>query len=129
MKGVFVTGTDTGVGKTVVATALIAAFVRRGLRVTPMKPCETGGGGDAERLIAASGRDLALDEVARHRFGMPASPEVAARAAGARVDVDQIACAVAIASLDLFEKEHVLTALPKKIARLSERLSQFIAPL
>jgi len=40
--GIFVTGTDTGVGKTVIAGALSAALLRRGLRVAVMKPAETG---------------------------------------------------------------------------------------
>jgi dethiobiotin synthetase len=95
MKALFVTGTDTGVGKTVVSTALVAAFARRGLRVAPMKPCETGDGDDAQRLIAASGRPWPLDDVSPFRFPLPASPEVAARAAYTRVHIDEIRTAYA----------------------------------
>jgi dethiobiotin synthetase len=95
MTGLFVTGTDTGVGKTMVSTALVRAFSRRGLRVAPMKPCETGDGDDAARLIAASGRALALEEVSPFRFPMPASPEAAAAAAGARIDPARIRAAFA----------------------------------
>lgn len=95
MNGVFVTATDTGVGKTWVACALARAAARRGLRVAVCKPCETGDGDDGARLIAASGR--ALDEsLARpYRFALPASPEVAARAEGATVDVEHIVACVA----------------------------------
>ena len=44
---IFICGTDTGVGKTVCGRALCAAFVRRGLRVAPQKPCESGCSRDA----------------------------------------------------------------------------------
>ena len=93
MTGLFVTATDTGVGKTWVACALARAAVRRGLRVAVCKPCETGDGDDGARLIAATGR--ALDEsLARpYRFALPASPEVAARAEGRVVEIDRIASA------------------------------------
>lgn len=91
MNGVFVTATDTGVGKTWVATALARAAARRGLRVAAMKPCETGEGDDGERLIAATGRALDPALARPYRFAIPASPDVAARAAGAVVDVEHIA--------------------------------------
>lgn len=93
MKSLFVTGTDTGVGKTMVSCALVAAFGRRGLRVAPMKPCETGDGDDAARLIAASGRVLSLDDVSPFRFALPASPEVAAAHAHGTVELSRIRAA------------------------------------
>lgn len=98
-RGVFVTGTDTGVGKTQVAVALVSAFARRGLRVAAMKPCETGVGpapdpnDDAERLRAATGRDLPRPLVCPYRFALPASPEEAARAEGRSVVLDEIVAA------------------------------------
>ena len=57
MKSVFVTGTDTGVGKTIVAAGLAAALARRGVRVGVMKPVATGGcpSDDARILIRAAG--------------------------------------------------------------------------
>jgi dethiobiotin synthetase len=91
MKGVFVTGTDTGVGKTMVACGLISSFVKRGHKVGVMKPCETGGGEDHLRLIAASGRALDPQLVCPYRFPLPASPEAAARAAGTHIELDTIA--------------------------------------
>jgi len=98
--GVFITATDTGVGKTFVACALARAAVRRGLRVAVCKPCETGDGDDGARLIAATGR--ALDEsLARpYRFALAASPEVAARAAGVTIDLERIAAAFAALAAD-----------------------------
>jgi dethiobiotin synthetase len=90
MKRVFVSGTDTGVGKTMVACAIAAAFARRRMRVGVMKPCETGGGDDAVNLIAATGRSLAMEDVSPFRFALPASPEVAALAAGGTVRLDRI---------------------------------------
>ncbi len=93
MSGVFVTATDTGVGKTFIACALIRAAVRHGLRVAAMKPCETGDGDDGARLLAACGRPLDESLVRPYRFPVPASPEVAAQAAGATIDVDQIVAA------------------------------------
>ncbi len=90
MKGLFITGTDTGVGKTVVSCSLAAAFARRGHTVGVMKPCETGDGDDAARLIAATGRPLPLGDVSPYRFALPASPEVAALAAGATIDLTRI---------------------------------------
>jgi dethiobiotin synthetase len=90
VKRLFVTGTDTGVGKTTVGCALAAAFARRGRAVAVMKPFETGDGDDAARLAAATGRALDLARVGPYRFPLPASPEVAARAAGATVELSTV---------------------------------------
>ena len=95
MTGLFVTATDTGVGKTWVACALARAAARRGLRVAVMKPCETGDGDDGERLLAAAGRTIDPALARPYRFHLPASPEVAARAEGAAVDVARIEAAFA----------------------------------
>lgn len=92
-RALFVTGTDTGVGKTWITCALARAAVRRGLRVAALKPCETGDGDDGERLLLACDRPLDPRHVRPYRFHLPASPEVAARAEGATVDVDRIAAA------------------------------------
>ena len=91
MNGLFVTATDTGVGKTWVACALARAAVRRGLRVATMKPCETGDGDDGARLLEAAGRPLDPSLARPYRFHLPASPEVAARAEGAAVDPAHLA--------------------------------------
>ncbi|MBI3323500.1 MAG: adenosylmethionine--8-amino-7-oxononanoate transaminase [Candidatus Omnitrophica bacterium] len=87
--GLFVTGTDTGVGKTVVTAALARALRRRGVDVGVMKPVATGcrrrngtlHSGDAERLLRASGASDSLDLVCPYRFEPPVAPLVALRQA------------------------------------------------
>ena len=75
--GVFVTGTDTGVGKTVVSSALVRRLVQTGCSVGVMKPVETGvlseqlNESDAGRLIAAAGVDDGLDLISPYRFPAP----------------------------------------------------------
>ncbi len=85
MSGLFITGTDTNVGKTLVSCALAAAFTARGRRVGVMKPCETGDGDDAECLLAATGRTLSMAHVRPYRLSLPAAPDEAARLAGVQI--------------------------------------------
>lgn len=93
-RGVFVTGTDTGVGKTVVSCALVRQLCERGLQVGVMKPCETGVGPegplDALALRAAAGSDDALAEICPVQLAMPAAPNVAALAERTEVPLDAI---------------------------------------
>lgn len=92
MTGCFVTGTDTGVGKTVVAAALCAALAARGERVAAFKPVvtgldeapEAGWPPDHELLGAAAG--VSPDAVSPVRFGPPVSPHLAAELAGATIE-------------------------------------------
>jgi dethiobiotin synthetase len=87
----FVTGTDTGVGKTVASTALLAAARARGLCVAALKPLESGStaaDSDAARLADAAG--LAVDEVALYRFADPVAPGVGAEREGIAIDFDRI---------------------------------------
>jgi len=85
-KGFFITGTDTGVGKTFVAAGLIRALKEQGLDVCPMKPAETGcriSNGrlipdDTLKLIQASGVDEPIDLINPYRFRKPLAPSVAA---------------------------------------------------
>jgi dethiobiotin synthetase len=92
--GCFVTGTDTGVGKTVVACALVRGLRARGLDVGAMKPVETGVGADgpldALALRAAAGDVDALEDVCPQRFALPAAPTVAAAAEAREVDLAAI---------------------------------------
>lgn len=89
--GYFVTGTDTGVGKTVVACALVRGLRARGVDAGAMKPIETGVGPegplDAMALQEAAGGDDALDDVCPQRFALPAAPTVAAKAEGRAVEL------------------------------------------
>lgn len=97
--GVFVTGTDTGVGKTLVACALVRALRASGVDVGVMKPCETGVGAegplDARALLSAAGANDPLEEVCPQSFALPAAPAVAAAAEGRAVDLERIRAAAA----------------------------------
>ena len=101
MQGYFITGTDTGVGNTVV-TALLTALCRRaGVGVGVMKPVETGvdplcdssAASDARFLMEVAQSGDSLDEVAPYRFKIPASPYFAARAEGREVDPSRLIAA------------------------------------
>lgn len=96
----FITGTDTGVGKTTVARAVAAALRKRGLRVGVCKPVETGcsRGADGELLPAdalllreAAGSEQDLAEVCPYRFTEPLAPAVAAKRSGEQIDVVALA--------------------------------------
>jgi len=88
----FVTGTGTDVGKTVVAATICAALRARGEQVVPFKPVVTGAEEPADRdwppddalLAAAAG--VGAEEVTAARFGPPVSPHLAAELAGAPLD-------------------------------------------
>jgi dethiobiotin synthetase len=97
----FVTGTDTGVGKTLASTALLHALRARGLRAVGMKPlasgCEQTAEGwrneDALALQAASDPHPAYADVNPFALPLPLAPEYAARAAGIEVSLDPILAA------------------------------------
>ena len=75
----FITGTDTGAGKTVL-TALLAAFLRsQKIRVAALKPLCSGGRADAEKLFAALGGALTLDEINPWHFRAALAPALAAK--------------------------------------------------
>ena len=75
----FITGTDTGVGKTVL-TALLARFLRgRGLMVAAFKPLCSGGRSDALALHTALSGSMSLDEINPWHFRAPIAPLLAAR--------------------------------------------------
>lgn len=90
-----ITGTDTGVGKTLVATAIIAAMRTAGARVAPMKPVESGGSTDAQQLLDASGIAYPMQLVRPFAFDEPLAPLVAARRARTRIDVNVLDAAFA----------------------------------
>ena len=84
---IFVTGTDTGVGKTQVSTALLQLLRARGDAPQPFKPYESGCASlarpaDALALRAAAGSAAPLEHVCPHRFRAPLAPGVAARRLG-----------------------------------------------
>ena len=100
-KGFFITGTDTGVGKTLVSVALTRALVRRGLRVATMKPVAAGAidtpagprNDDALELLAASNVAADYDDVNPCLLATPASPHLAARHAGVSIRSEPILAA------------------------------------
>ncbi|MDE2261151.1 MAG: dethiobiotin synthase [Gammaproteobacteria bacterium] len=93
--GLFVTGTDTGVGKTVVCAALARAWVARGLRVAVMKPVASGSdrtpagprNSDALALMAAANVPAPYETVNPYCFIPAISPHIAAREAGVAIDL------------------------------------------
>lgn len=88
MKGVFVTGTDTGVGKTLVSALLLGAFRARGADASYFKPVQTGSDDDTETVARLSGaRDLPRPA---YEFSLPASPSRAALAAGRSLELSRI---------------------------------------
>jgi dethiobiotin synthetase len=93
LRGVFITGTDTEVGKSVVAASICAALAARGERVAAFKPVVTGldeepgpFGRDHELLASVASSGQAADDVAPYRFGPPVSPHLAAELAGVRIE-------------------------------------------
>ena len=104
MRGCFVTGTDTGVGKTVLAAAIVASLRARGVAVGAVKPVITGldepadpnWPPDHELLARVAG--VAPDAVNAFGYGPPVSPHLAAALAGQRVKVDRLLAAVQAAA-------------------------------
>lgn len=92
------TGTDTGVGKTLVACALLRALSARGLRVAGMKPVAAGAhlengvlrNEDARRLMAAASVESRAELVNPYCFEPPIAPHIAARQAGVAIALDRI---------------------------------------
>jgi dethiobiotin synthetase len=93
-RGVFVVGTDTGVGKTMVAAGLAWALRRRGFDVGVMKPVESGVAegthADAELLRRVAESDDPLSDISPYRFRPPLAPLVAARRQRTRISLATI---------------------------------------
>lgn len=89
----FITGTDTAVGKTVLATLLTQHLRGQGRRVAALKPVCSGGRDDARALREAAGGVLSLDEVNPWHFRAALAPLLATRKEGRRVRLrDVVAC-------------------------------------
>lgn len=96
--GIFITGTDTGVGKTLVACGLAALLRDSGYKVGVMKPVETGCGERDGRLFSqdgfylkeASGCSEPLEKICPYSLKDPLAPSVAAERSGVRIDIDHI---------------------------------------
>jgi dethiobiotin synthetase len=90
----FVTGTDTGVGKTVATAAIGCALASQGRRVAILKPAQTGvergQPGDADFVLAALGSAQPAATAYTYRFPEPVAPLVAARAHDTAIQVEAI---------------------------------------
>jgi dethiobiotin synthetase len=121
VRGLFVTGTDTGVGKTIVSAALLAAMASEGERVSAYKPVLTGLDDDSatapagarppdhELLALAAG--MAPEEVAPLRYRPAASPHFAAELAGERIDPGRL-----LAGLPITPRAAATSAVPAEAA-------------
>lgn len=91
----FVTGTDTGVGKTLISCALLYAFAAQGKRVVGMKPvaagCDDDGlNEDVKKLRAATNILASLGQINPYSFLHPVAPHIAARNAGVQINLQRI---------------------------------------
>ena len=98
MNDIFITGTDTGIGKTLVGCGIAAALTAQGKKVGVLKPAETGCQtqqgelypDDAVRLAKFAKTTLPLDTICPYRFPLPVAPSVAAKDAGIHIQPDRI---------------------------------------
>ena len=99
MRGLFITGTDTGVGKTHVACAIVRELQAAGHRVGAYKPVCSGARinadgrtvwDDVEALREALGSGIAEEQISPQRFAAPLAPPIAARQEGQAVDVEEL---------------------------------------
>ena len=98
MRDLLVTGTDTGVGKTVIASALVTALRARGVRAVGFKPAETGveAGEDTDSKLLARASDVCEPLAAPLlQLSEPLAPAVAADRAGARLNPDDVEARIA----------------------------------
>src|SRR5438552_928488 len=101
-RGLFFTGTDTGVGKTLVAAAVARRLRQQGCSVCVRKPVATGArcvngrwiSEDTLRLAEAAGPENELEHITPWAFPEPVAPPVAARFQGITLTIDELATAV-----------------------------------
>jgi len=129
-RGVFITGTDTGIGKTMVSCALLHALRARGLRAVGMKPvasgCERTADGwrndDALRLLAASDPQADYAWVNPYALPDPTAPELAARDVGIMIELEPLR--VAFDALAASADAVVVEGVGGWASPLSDRLDQ-----
>jgi dethiobiotin synthetase len=98
VRGVFVAGTDTGVGKTIVAACICAGLAARGEKVAAFKPAVTGldeeapegWARDHELLASVASAGQSASDVAPHQYGPPVSPHYAAEMAGEQIEPNEV---------------------------------------
>jgi dethiobiotin synthetase len=91
-RGIFITGTDTGVGKTYVTALILAELRRRGVKVAAFKPiaCGKGGRHDAEIYAKLMDGEEPLDVINPVYLKRPLAPSVAAKLEGRRIDLGKV---------------------------------------
>ncbi len=94
MKILFVSGTDTGAGKTVIAGALAAALKLKGYSAGVMKPVSCGGPEDALFLMKSAESDDPIERVNPLAFKLPLSPNIAAAMEKRKVDLKRVDASV-----------------------------------
>jgi dethiobiotin synthetase len=127
---VYITGTDTGVGKSVVAASLLAALNARGVPAAGMKPVASGctntahglRNDDAQLLIAHSAGAPAYAQVNPYAFADPIAPHLAAADAGVEIRLDTIAAQ--FAALSTFTQSIIVEGVGGWMAPLSATLMQ-----
>jgi dethiobiotin synthetase len=100
VRGLFITGTDTGAGKSVLSAALLAAMAAAGERVRAHKPVVTGldtapaEGWPADHELLAQSAGMRPERVAPLRYGPAVSPHLAAALSGERIELGSLLAAV-----------------------------------
>lgn len=108
-KSIFITGTDTEVGKTVVTATVASCIKSSGKKVAAMKPIQTGTDVqeilDIEFIYRVLGEDYIIDDVCPYRFANPLSPKLASEISGDEINIKNILSSFRV----LYEKyEHVI---------------------
>jgi dethiobiotin synthetase len=130
LRGFFVTGTGTEVGKTVVAAALARTLAASGERVAVFKPAVTGleqpGEPDHALLRRAAASGQTDEGIAPYRYGPPASPHLAAAQAGEEIDPERLRVAArnAAAGADRLVCEGVGGLLVPLVGRVSPAMRE-----
>ena len=96
--GIFVTGTDTDVGKTYISEALIKHFCRQGFQTVGMKPIAAGAeiengrllNADVKAIVSASNVDAPIDQINPYVFAPAIAPHIAAQQAGIEIAIEPI---------------------------------------
>lgn len=111
-RAIFITGTDTGVGKTFFTCALAAYLKASGLKVGVMKPAETGCidragqlyAEDANFLKQASASEQPIEQICPYRLPEPLAPSIAAERAGVKISIEDL-----LGGLDDIKSAHDIT--------------------
>ncbi|MDA7881058.1 dethiobiotin synthase [Akkermansiaceae bacterium] len=90
LRGVFVTGTDTGIGKTYVSALIVEELRKKGISAVGLKPVCSGSREDAGRLWEASGGVLDLNVINPSYYQTPVAPLVAGRIEGSPLELDEM---------------------------------------